>query len=121
MSQASQIQLVESEALAPDVVLVTVRGDADLRIAPRLRAELERLASDGWRHIVIDLSSAFFVDSAALGVLVAAAKRQRPRGGQLRIVTPTPHVRKLFELTLIDRLFEGLHSDVRTAARSFGS
>ena len=119
MGQLSpHFQSVESIVLSSGVVVVTVRGDADLRNAPLLRSELERLSYEGWRRAVIDLSEATFIDSAALGTLMGAAKRERPLGGLLRIVAPNPHIRRMFELTLLDRLFGGLHTDVAEAVES---
>ena len=114
----SVIQRVESTVLRSGVVVVSVLGDADVRIAPRLRAELDRLLVEGRRRIVVDLSTASFVDSAALGVLMGAAKRQRPLDGRIRVVVPSSYVRRIFELTLLDRLFGGLDTDVSEAVES---
>ena len=119
MGQAPpEIQRVETTVLRSGVAVISVFGDADLRIAPRLRAELERLSREGQRRIVVDLSTASFVDSSALGVLMAAAKRQRPLEGRIRVVAPSTYVRRIFELTLLDRLFGGLHADVDEAVES---
>jgi anti-sigma B factor antagonist len=54
---------------------------------------------------VVDLSDTTFIDSMTLGVLLGAVKRLRPRGGQLRVVCSDPNIRKIFEITLLDRVF----------------
>jgi anti-sigma B factor antagonist len=120
-NSASTLQPVESNVLASGVAVVTVRADADLRLASRLRAELERLSVEGHRRVVVDLTGAVFIDSAGLGVLMAAAKRQRALGGQVRIVTPNPHIRRIFELTLLDRLFGGLRVTLEEAIASLAT
>ena len=52
----------------------------------------------------IDLRDVTFFDSTALGVLVAAMKRLRATRRQLRLVAPRAEVRRLLELTLLDRV-----------------
>jgi anti-anti-sigma factor len=44
--------------------------------------------------------------STALGVLVAAAKRQRATGGEVVVRSPQPRIRRVFELTGLDRVFD---------------
>ena len=62
------------------------------------------LAEPGVTHLVIDLSGATFLDSSALGVLVGALKRMREADGQLDIVLPTSPLRRIFEITALDRV-----------------
>jgi anti-sigma B factor antagonist len=38
-------------------------------------------------------------------VLLGALKRLRPAGGELAIVCPDPNIRKIFQITLLDRVF----------------
>ena len=52
----------------------------------------------------IDLSDVPFFDSTALGVLVSGMKRLRATRRQLRLVAPRAEVRRLLELTLLDRV-----------------
>jgi anti-sigma B factor antagonist len=53
----------------------------------------------------LDLSDAAFVDSTSLGVLLGGMKRLRERDGQIHLVVPRPEVRRIFEITLLDRIF----------------
>jgi anti-sigma B factor antagonist len=84
--------------------VLSVEGDADLRLAPELGAHLKAAVTDGVRLVVVDLSQATLLDSTALGVLVRVAKRVRPLGTQLRLVVPQPQLRRIFEITLLDRV-----------------
>ena len=45
-----------------------------------------------------------------LGVLLGAVKRLRPAGGGVSVVCTDPHIRRIFEITLLDRVFT-LHAD----------
>jgi anti-sigma B factor antagonist len=87
------------------VTVVSVRGEADLHSAPELRDALATLIEDGSDELVLDLSETTFVDSMTLGVLLGAMKRVRSRGGHLRLVVAGADVRRIFEITLLDRVF----------------
>lgn len=96
---------VATERLADDTALLELHGQVDLHTAPELRDELVAVIEDGAVNVVVDLTSATFIDSMTLGVLLGAVKRLRPRGGRLRIVCADPNIRKIFEITLLDRVF----------------
>jgi anti-sigma B factor antagonist len=53
---------------------------------------------------VVDLSGTAFIDSSGLGALIAALKKARQAGGDLRIVGPTEQVRTVLGLTNLDRV-----------------
>ncbi|HEX5584208.1 STAS domain-containing protein [Gaiella sp.] len=98
-------QAVESIRRSTDVAVIVVHGQADLHTAPELREELHRVIDDGAFHVIVDLTDASFVDSMTLGVLLGGVKRLRPQGGQLRVVVDKPGLRRIFEVTLLDRVF----------------
>jgi anti-sigma B factor antagonist len=85
-------------------ILVPV-GDLDMASAPELRGHLHRAvsATGGW--VIVDLGGVHFVDSQGLGTLVGGLKRARTHGGDLRLVGPSGEVRRLLELTHLDRAF----------------
>jgi len=93
---------------------VTVFGQADLHTAPELRSAISEAIDGGAVAIVIDLSEATFIDSMTLGVLLGALKQLRPSGGSVSVVCGDPHIRRIFEITLLDRVF-ALH-ETRDAA-----
>lgn len=87
------------------VVRVTVVGDADLATAPELKAALLGAIEGGARRLLVDLSQTTFIDSTALGVLMGGVKRLAPSGGEVAIVCRDASIRKIFEITLLDRIF----------------
>ena len=66
--------------------------------------------------IVIDFTETTFIDSTTLGVLLGGMKRLTPEDGNVVLVCGNPNIRKIFEITLLDRVFS-LHAD-RDAARA---
>jgi anti-sigma B factor antagonist len=85
--------------------VLSAAGELDVNTAPELREQLARLVNDGARQIVVDLADVSFVDSTALSVLVSALKRLRQSDGDLALASPTPSVRRVFEITGLTRLF----------------
>ncbi len=95
---------VDSSVVVDDVALVGLRGEADLHTAPILRDALDEAIRTGAGTVIVDLTGVTFVDSMMLGVLLGAARRIRPRRTEMRIVVDDPHVLRVFELTLLDRV-----------------
>lgn len=86
-------------------VVVTLAGEIDLYTAPELKQELLRLIDGGARSIVVDLTATSFIDSTTLGVLISGVKRLRPHDGRLELVVTDAAIRKVFEITGLDRVF----------------
>lgn len=95
---------VTSSPIAGGAHVIAVAGQADLHTAPELRSSLAEAIDGGARRVVIDLSEATFVDSMTLGVLLGALRRLTPLAGKLAIVCPDPHLRRVFEITSLDRV-----------------
>ena len=96
---------VSSAELDDGVSSVIVGGEVDLSTAPELKEVLNGVIDGGSRLILVDLSKATFIDSTTLGVLMGAVKRVRPDGGEIAIACDDPNIRKIFEITLLDRVF----------------
>ena len=85
-------------------VVLAVSGEVDLGTAPRLREQLNDLVAAGHLRVVVDLTAVEFLDSTGLGALVAGFKRLRAHDGELRLVCVPGRIRKVFELTRLDRV-----------------
>ena len=96
---------VSSAALGSSVSSVSVGGEVDLSTAPELKEVLNGVIDGGARFVLVDLSAATFIDSTTLGVLMGAVKRVRPEGGEIAIACKDQNIRKIFEITLLDRVF----------------
>lgn len=98
-------------------VVLGVAGEVDLATAPALRERLFALVAEGYRLVIVDLSRTEFLDSTGLGALITGLKRLRAHDGDLRLVCTTPRVRKVFEITHIDRVLP-LYDSVDAASKS---
>ncbi|HEY5059102.1 MAG TPA: STAS domain-containing protein [Gaiellaceae bacterium] len=87
------------------VATVSVVGEADLYTAPELKAALMSAIDGGARRVLVDLSETTFIDSTTLGVLMGGVRRLRTVGGEIAIVCRDPNIKKIFEITLLDRIF----------------
>ena len=111
--------VVEVMDLSDRVSVIEVHGQADLHTASELRAAISDAIDRGAANLVVDLSEATFIDSMTLGVLLGAVKRLRPTGGGVSVVCKDPHIRRVFEITLLDRIFS-LHPDRQSAVDGAG-
>ena len=99
--------LTAVEAPTADCRIVTPRGEVDAHNAPALRQAIsDLLENPAVRHLVMDLSRTTFLDSSALGVLIGALKRMRERDGRLDVVQPPKAIRRIFEITALDRVLD---------------
>jgi anti-sigma B factor antagonist len=91
--------------LGDGIAAASVVGEADLYTAPELKVALNGLIENGAQAVLVDLSRTSFLDSTTLGVLMGAVRKLRSRGGQIAIACSDANIRKIFEITLLDRVF----------------
>jgi anti-sigma B factor antagonist len=96
---------ISDEEVDAETQIIDLGGEIDLYTAPEFKERLVALIEDGKKRIVVDLSSATFIDSTTLGVLVGGVKRLRPAGGSLALVCTDQNITKIFEITGLDRVF----------------
>lgn len=84
---------------------VVLTGELDHEAAPELRRQLDALIAEGPRELLLDLTTATFIDSTMLGVFVYAARRLQELGASLVVLCPDPGMRRIFQLVGLDQLF----------------
>jgi anti-sigma B factor antagonist len=83
--------------------VVTVHGEIDVATSPTLRERLIGLVNSGGTRLVLDLEAVDFLDSTGLGTIVSLLKRVRTHGGDLRLVCTEARIRRLFEITGLEK------------------
>lgn len=86
--------------------VIRVSGEVDIQTSPILDDHLQRVLAEGHDSLVIDLSEVTFLDSTGLSVLINALKRCQGAGGRMRLESPRPHVRRVFEVTGLSDVFD---------------
>lgn len=97
--------------------VVRVVGDLDLSTVAAFETDVRRIIEGGARQILIDGQAMDFIDSAALGRLVAILKDLRSAGGRMAISNLKTHIRSTFQLIRLDR-FVPLFNSMETALQS---
>jgi anti-anti-sigma factor len=75
----------------PGTALVVIGGEHDLQSAPDLAHAMDD-AFELCTHLIVDLSSAEFIDSSTINVLVKAKKCADGRGCKFNLVIGTAHI-----------------------------
>jgi anti-sigma B factor antagonist len=77
-------------------------GEIDLHTARKLRQQFAALAGD----LVVDLTEVSFVDSQAIGLLIAEHKRRVAAGERLVITGSSPMALRTFEICGVDQVLD---------------
>jgi len=86
-----------------------------------LRAAIADSMERSRHRLVVNLGEASFMDSLALGELIACLKRVREIGGDIKLVVrPDGIVHDMLQMTRLDTVFE-IFGDENQAAASFAS
>lgn len=86
--------------------LIGLEGEVDVYTAPQLKQQIIALLDGGVKHVIVDLTSVEYLDSTALGVLIGGLKRLRERSGTLDLICPNPRIKRIFEITGLDKIFD---------------
>jgi len=86
----------------------------DAENAAQFERQCESCIARGFTSLVIDLNDLTYVSSMGLRSFVAAAKKLRDKGGDLRICRLTGLVRQVFEITRLNQVFPP-HDSVESA------
>lgn len=94
---------ISEELIAPDIVVVSARGEIDLYTVPVLRDRLlDVIDRPSELEVILDLSATDFVDATALGTIVAADRRLAARGSRLHLVGARGAVARILAITGLD-------------------
>ena len=63
----------------------------------------------------IDLSKVRFINSSGIGVLVSLLTKFRNRGGEMILINPSEHIRKLLIITKLNAIFTVADDDAQAA------
>ena len=99
------------------ITVLTVSGDLTTDQVDAFRRACQDRFFAGIRDVVLDIEHMTFVDSAGLETLLWAIEETAERSGQVRLVKPDDIVRKILEITRLEKRFD-IHDSIESAAKS---
>lgn len=99
------------------VTVLTISGELTTDQGDAFRRACQERMNSGIRDVVLDMEYLTLIDSAGLELLLWLLDEAGERNGQLRLVKPDETVRKIFQLTRLDRRFN-IHDSIESAAKS---
>lgn len=101
------------------VTVISVEGEVDASNSTDLGDSLDQILADGHKKLVVDLQNVKFIDSSGLGTLVRVYKHARAESGDVCLASLQPPVKRVFELTRLDRVFD-IHPHLDAAVQRLG-
>lgn len=87
------------------VPTLCLTGELDSYSASRVRSILDTMTEIQNPTVLIDMKSLDYIDSAGLGVLVAALKQAVDNNGAMALSGLTPPIARVMRVTGLDKLF----------------
>ncbi len=97
---------MDTRTLDKELPIIQLEGEVDVYTAPQLKQQMVSMLEGGTRELVVDLAKVEYLDSTALGVLIGGLKRMRERDGNMALICPSPRIRRVFEITGLDKIFD---------------
>ncbi len=106
------------------VIVLTPTGRLDITTAWQFRLKLQECISKLSPHVVVNLGEVNFIDSSGLTSLVAGMRDADKVKGSFRICNVHPEAKLVFEVTMMDTVFEMFETEeeaLEAAPRSIAS
>jgi anti-sigma B factor antagonist len=88
--------------------VISVGGELDMNAAPSLSVAVEAAFQRGTTTMVLDLDEVTFIDSTAIGVMLAARERLLRSGGSFEVVCSQPNVVRVLEIVGVESVASAL-------------
>ncbi|MFD2248041.1 STAS domain-containing protein [Pontibacter ruber] len=98
--------------------ILFIRLEGDLIAGPdtqTLITDVDQKVNANVLLCAVDLSNVRFMDSSGMGVLVSLLTKFRNRGGELVLIKPSDHIRKLLIVTKLNAIFTIAENDIFAA------
>lgn len=85
---------------------VSLAGELDVSTAEELKKCLHKLVDEKNIDIKLNLEDLDYIDSTGLGVMIGILKRLKIEDKEVYIEKPKNNVRKIFNITGLDKIFK---------------
>lgn len=97
--------------------VVNLAGQIDSTASKEFEEQLVEIIDQGKHTMIIDFLNVKFISSAGLRVLLLAAKKVKPYGGQIILCNLAKDVREVFDISGFSSIFS-IFDDVSAAVQS---
>jgi anti-sigma B factor antagonist len=112
MSHIKQTELQEGK-----IVILELRGNyVGGEETDEMRDTIKKLSDGGNLKLVIDLGEVSYLNSSALGVLIAAHANYAKRGGKIKLCQLNKNLENLFVITKLSLIFDSYPNQVEAIA-----
>lgn len=88
------------------ILLLSLSGDLIGEVkGPQLLEEVNNAINQGVVQCAVDISEVRYINSSGIGVLITILTKFRNQGGEVCIVNPSDHVKKLLIITKLTAIF----------------
>lgn len=87
-----------------NVSIMEIWGDVDIHSAGSLNGELGKLLCTE-RHILLNLSQTYYIDSIGISLIIALQKRQMEKGKFLGLCSPPDNIQRILNLAKLNGFF----------------
>lgn len=101
------------------VVILAPTGRLDITTAWQFRLKLQNTISSEAPNILVNLADVNFIDSSGLTSLVAGMRDADKAGGTFRICNVHPEAKLVFEVTMMDSVFEIYETEAQALEKPF--
>lgn len=108
---------INTRSLDNQASVIDLEGEVDVYTAPQLKQQIINLLDGGVKHVIVNLEAVDYLDSTALGVLIGGLKRLRERDGTLDLICPNPRIKRIFEITGLDKIFDIYATEVEATTK----
>lgn len=88
-----------------DVPVIELNGEVDAYTSSRFREVMLDIIDNAGANLIVSMIEVEYIDSSGLGALVGGLKRVSERNGKIVIVCDNPQVKKVFEITGLEKVF----------------
>ena len=102
------------------VPIVHVKGEIDIYTCPELRTALTKVVDSGHKKFILDLEHIHYIDSTGLGTIAHTARTIEEKQGHIFIISTKKQVKKIFEVSGLERKNITLHESENDAMKEIG-
>jgi anti-sigma B factor antagonist len=92
------------------VIVLELAGRLSV-LESRLKEIVEQLLEAGERYFLINLGNVSYMDNSGLGQLCLIYTLAKKRGGEMKLLKPTPRILKLLNITKLDTVFQSFDKE----------